>query len=218
MVRCALLDVDGTLLDSNDAHARIWVRAFEKYGFDVDYALIRGCIGMGGDRIMRRFADLDDSRGLGHQIATERKAMFLEELPRLRPFPNVRDLLERMRDAGLRRVVATSAAGEELIPLLEQAGILELVDRATSSADADRSKPAPDIISAAIARSEVRPQECVMLGDTPYDFEAAGRAGVPAVLLRCGGWPFDGREGALAVYDDPTELLARFDESPFAVR
>jgi HAD superfamily hydrolase (TIGR01509 family) len=136
----------------------------------------------------------------------------------LRPFPNVRDLLERMRDAGLRRVVATSAAGEELIPLLEQAGILELVDRATSSADADRSKPAPDIISAAIARSEVRPQECVMLGDTPYDFEAAGRAGVPAVLLRCGGWPFDGREGALAVYDDPTELLARFDESPFAVR
>lgn len=215
-MRCVLLDIDGTLLDSNDAHARTWVQAMRQHGVEVELEAVRASVGMGGDLLLARLAGLDHEKGLGKKIAGEHKRLFLAELPRLRPFPGVRDLLLRMKGGGLRLVVATSAGAGELVPLLEQANVADLVDHATTSSDAEVSKPAPDIIEAALAKGQAAPAEAIMLGDTPYDLEAATRAGVAMVAVRCGGWPFTERDGALAVYDDPAAILADYDRSPFA--
>ena len=100
--------------------------------------------------------------------------------------------------------------------LLKQAGIQDLIEEKTSSSDADASKPDPDIVQAALESADARPDEAIMLGDTPYDVEASGRAGVRCVALRCGGWGDEALGDAVAVYDDPADLLARYDESPFA--
>jgi phosphoglycolate phosphatase-like HAD superfamily hydrolase len=113
-------------------------------------------------------------------------------------------------------VIATSAEREELNKLLEQAGLEELVDRTTSSSDADRSKPDPDIITAALRRGSLAADEVLMLGDTPYDVDAAKRAGIGTVALRCGGWDDRALSDALAIFDDARDLLARYDASPFA--
>ena len=113
-------------------------------------------------------------------------------------------------------MIATSAQRDELNALLEQAGLEELVDRKTSSSDADRSKPDPDIIRAALDRGGLRAEEAIMLGDTPYDVEAASNAGVASVAVRCGGWPDRALSGAVAIYDDARQLLEEFESSPFA--
>lgn len=214
-LRCALLDIDGTLLDSNAAHARAWSAAMRHHGVAVDEERVHGAIGMGGDLLLRQLADLDVEHGLGKRINQTRSQLFKAELPGLRPFPRVVELLERLRGRGLTCVVATSAAGDEVGALLERAGIAHLIDAATSSADAAVSKPAPDIVEAALARAGVAPDEALMLGDTPYDIEAATRARVGIVAVRSGGWPFTARDGALAVYDDAAALLADFENSPF---
>ena len=115
-------------------------------------------------------------------------------------------------------MVATSSSGDELHQLLRQARVDDLIEKATSSSDAENSKPDPDIIQAALKKGKLRPQDSVMLGDTPYDIEAAGRAGVPTIALRCGGWWDDAAlAGAVAIYDDPAALLADIDRSPLAV-
>jgi phosphoglycolate phosphatase-like HAD superfamily hydrolase len=119
-----------------------------------------------------------------------------------------------MRDEGLKLVVASSAKEDELTPLLEKAGTADLIEKKTSSDDAENSKPDPDIVKAALDRSGLAPDEVVMLGDTPYDIEAASRAGVRAVALRSGGWKDRDLSGAIAAYDDPADLLAHYDSSP----
>jgi phosphoglycolate phosphatase-like HAD superfamily hydrolase len=113
-------------------------------------------------------------------------------------------------------LVATSANADEVNGLLRIANATRLFDAASTKDDADRSKPDPDIIEAALARGECDPIDAIMIGDTPYDLEAAQRAGVGMVALRCGGW-WDDRAfgGALAIYDDPEDLLQEFDLSPF---
>ena len=137
-------------------------------------------------------------------------------MPALRPTPGARALLERMRSDGVARVVATSAAGAELEALLGQAGIADLVDATATASDAEQSKPAPDIVEAALAKAGVAPERALMLGDTPYDIEAARCAGVASVALRCGGaWDDAALAGAIAIYDSPAALLATWDRSPF---
>jgi HAD superfamily hydrolase (TIGR01509 family) len=214
-LRCVLLDIDGTLLDSNDAHARTWVAALRLHGIEVPFDRVRAAIGMGGDLLLKRFAALDADDPAALRISHTRTRMFLEELPSLSPFPRSRELLQRLKRQGLRLVVATSAGDAEMAPILERTGIADLVDAATSMDDADRSKPAPDIVTAALAKGGVGPDEALMLGDTPYDVDAARAAGVGIVLVRCGGWPFSERDGAVAVYDDPSAILSDFEASPF---
>jgi phosphoglycolate phosphatase-like HAD superfamily hydrolase len=120
-----------------------------------------------------------------------------------------------MHDDGLRLVAATSANEDEMEALLERTGAANLFFRATSSDEADRSKPDPDIVHAAIRKAGCRPGAAIMLGDTPYDIDAAMKAGVRAVALRCGGWPDEKLRGAIAVFDSPENLLAEYDRSPF---
>ncbi len=217
VIRGAILDVDGTLIDSNDAHARAWVDAFRQFGFDVPYEKVRPLIGMGGDNLLPEAIGVELDSRTGEHLSTRRSALFKDNyLHTLRPFPGTRELLERMRAEGLELAVASSAKKEELKPLLQIADVADLVDSKTSSDDAESSKPDPDIVEAALKRLKMTPGEAVMLGDTPYDIEAAGRAGVKTVAFRCGGWDDEGLEGAIAIYDGPYDLLDNFASSPFA--
>lgn len=213
----ALLDVDGTLVDSNDAHARAWQAALAEHHYVVDLALVRRWIGMGGDKLVPMATGLDHESATGRVIARRRGELFKQrELRHVRPFPRARDLLARMKAAGLKLVVASSAAEDELELLLQRAGVSDLLHATTSSDDAAQSKPDPDIVRAALRSAELAPRDACMLGDTPYDVEAATRAGVAIVALRCGGWNDASLVGARAIYDDPAHLLLEFESSPFA--
>jgi HAD superfamily hydrolase (TIGR01549 family) len=212
-----ILDVDGTLVDSNDAHARAWVDALAERGNHVPFPEVRRLIGMGGDKLLPRVAGIAADGPEGKAISARRQEIFLRRyLPLVGPFPCTRELLERIRADGMTLVVASSAKEEELRPLLEIAGASGLVEDTVSSDDAKRSKPDPDIVRAALAKTGRRAEEVVMIGDTPYDLEAARRAGVGFVAVRCGGWDDEAFPGALAVYDDPADLLARYDGSPLS--
>ncbi|HEU0299755.1 MAG TPA: HAD family hydrolase [Longimicrobium sp.] len=218
-IRVVLLDVDGTLIDSNDAHAQAWVEVGREFGFDIDFAHVRRLIGMGGDKVLPALTGLREDDPPGERILERRGEIFrTTRLPTLKPFPCARELLERLRADGYTLAVATSASSEDVDGLLEQAGIRDLIEEQASSGDADESKPDPDIVQAALREAGARPEEAVMLGDTPYDVEASGRAGVRCVALRCGGWDDGDLRGAVAVYDDPADLLARYAESPFAAK
>lgn len=215
--RGVILDVDGTLVDSNDAHAKAWVEAFAEHGIRVSYEKVRTLIGMGSDKLMPKLSGIKADSPQGQEISKRRGEIFLKQfLSHLRPSSGARPLLHRMRDEGLRLVVASSAKKGELKPLLRICGVDEVIEDKTSSDDADRSKPDPDIVRAALDKLGLSPAEVIMLGDTPYDIEAAGRAGVRTVAVRCGGWGDDGLRGATAIYQDPADLLARYDASPFA--
>lgn len=219
MDRGLILDIDGTLVDSNDAHARAWVDALAEGGFGVPFEKVRPLIGMGGDKILPRVAGLAKDDPRGERISARRSAIFAERyLEDLKPFPRVRDLLLRAKQEGWRLAIATSAKEKEIQPLLERAQVDDLVTRRTSSDDAERSKPDPDIVQAALEELGVERDRAIMLGDTPYDVEAAGRSGVRTIALECGGWDADALSKALAVYRDPADLLARFDESPLRLR
>jgi HAD superfamily hydrolase (TIGR01509 family) len=212
-----LLDVDGTLVDSNDAHAHAWVGAFSEAGIDVRFDDVRRCIGMGADKLMPAVSALKADDDVGKKIAARRGEIFRREwLPGLRPHRDAERLLHVLKERGLRLVTASSAKREELRPLLRVVASEWVIDAHTSSDDADASKPEPDIIVAALKRARVAAAEAVMLGDTPYDVEAAMRAGVRIVAFRCGGWGDRDLRGAAAVYDGPWDLLAGLDSSPLA--
>jgi HAD superfamily hydrolase (TIGR01509 family) len=210
-----ILDIDGTLVDSNDAHTRAWLDALSEEGFSVPYQRVRRLIGMGGDKLLPEVTGLSEDDPRGQRLAKRRGEIFKERyLKTVKAFPCVRELLLRARDSGFTLAVATSAKEEEVGPLLEKARVLDLIPHKTSSDDADNSKPDPDIVKAALQRLGCAPEHALMLGDTPYDVEAARRAAVRAVALRCGGWDDEGLRDAAAIYEDPEELLARFSESP----
>jgi HAD superfamily hydrolase (TIGR01509 family) len=211
-----LLDVDGTLIDSNDAHARAWVDALAATGHAVPFERVRSLIGKGGDKLLWETVGIDSESDIGKKIDEGRALRFKQSLPQLRPFPGARALLQRMHEGGLRLVVATSAKEEEMRALLEIVGAGPFLYGQTSSEDANNSKPDPDIIQAALQRAQAQPSEAWLLGDTPYDVEAAARAGVATVALRSGGWADPDLKGALEIFDDAADLLAHYAESPFA--
>ena len=213
-----IFDVDGTLVDSNDAHASAWVDALREFGFtDIAYERVRRMIGMGGDKVLPELTGLTEEDERGSRLLDRRKEIFLKNyLPGLQAFPSSRELVERIKAEGMLAVVASSANAEELAPLLRTAGVADLMDSTTSSSDAEESKPDPDIIHAAVAKTHLAAEQLIMVGDTPYDVEAAKRAGVPIVAVRCGGWSDRELAGALAIFDDPADILRNFDRSHFA--
>lgn len=217
MNAAVILDVDGTLVDSNDAHARAWVDAFSAHGVTVALDLVRRSIGMGGDKLMPAVAGIEEDSPLGKKIAESRGRYFKERyLPHIRGFKGVRTLLQRLADDGYTLTVASSAKEDELGPLLDAAGVTDLIAHQTSSDDADESKPEPDIVQAALKKAKCAPGDALMLGDTPYDVEAATRAGVKIVALECGGWGPEDLQGAVEVYANPADLLATYDGSILA--
>ena len=215
-----LLDLDGTFVLSVDFHARAWVDAFAEHGYEVAFDRVRPLIGMGGDRVIPQLVpELNDEEPPGKDISDRRKALILErDMPRMQAAPGARALAERMRGDGLRLVVVSSATNEEIEGLLRIAEIADLIDETTSAMDAESSKPAPDAVQAALDKAGLRPDEVLMLGDTPYDIESAAKAGVGVIAVRSGGFPDETLETALAIYDDPAHLLREYDTSPLGRR
>lgn len=205
-----LFDIDGTLIDSNDAHAAAWVQAFADFGITTDASLVRRSIGMGGDKLMPAVSGVEEDSPLGKLIAERRGRVFKQQfLPALKPFDGARELVAAVKARGLTAVAASSANKEDLRALLAAAGVDQLMDEATSSDDAEASKPDPDIIQAALRRAKAQPSDAIMIGDTPYDVEAALRAGVPIVAVRCGGWGDQDLKGAIAICDGPADVVTR---------
>lgn len=213
-VKAVLFDVDGTLVDSNDAHADAWVTAFTEHGVLVDPVSVRQSIGMGGDKLMPAVSRIEADSPLGTKIAQRRGKIFMHRfLPRITAFRDAQRLVAALVKRGFTVVAASSAKKEELEPLLEVAGAKALLDAWTSSDDAEASKPDPDIIEVALQRAAASADEAVMIGDTPYDVAAARSAGVRAIAFRCGGWLDPDLIGAIEIYDGPWDLLDRLEHS-----
>ena len=213
-LRTVLLDIDGTLIDSNDAHARAWVDSLRAHGYVIPFEAVRPLIGMGGDKMLPILTGLDPESGEAKRLAETRSQLFLKhELPTLRPTKGARALLEHLTSIGMELVVATSSKSSEVQALLEQAGVADLIPLASSASGGERSKPDPDIVTAALRMSHSLAAQSVMVGDTPYDIKAAARANVLSIALRCGGWWDDAAlRGATAIYDDPAELVGGMRE------
>ncbi|MDE1180996.1 HAD family hydrolase [Paraburkholderia sp.] len=217
MTQAAIFDIDGTLVDSVDLHARAWQEAFSEFGHDVSFEQARGQIGKGGDQLLPVFLSEADRHAHGDALEAWRGERFKSRyLPMVRPFSCVPDLLLRARDAGLRIAVASSAKQDELKIYLEIAGITRLIDRRTSSDDVTQSKPAPDIFKAALTRLAIDATDAVAIGDTPFDAEAAKKTGIRTIGVLCGGFTEESLRvaGCAAVYPGPAALLACFDASP----
>ena len=219
-MRAVIFDIDGTLLDSVDLHAQAWVEAFAHFGVETDAAKVRSQIGKGGDELMPVFLPPERIEREGKEIESYRSDLFKQKyLPEVRPFPAVRQLFERIRAAGLKIALASSGKGPEVERYQEILGIADLVDVVTSSDDADRSKPHPDIFEAAAQKlEEFGKAEMIVIGDTPYDAQAASKAGLRTIGVLCGGFPEADLSGAgcVAIYRDPQDLLDGFDRSLLA--
>lgn len=212
-----LLDIDGTLVDSNAAHVQAWVDVLTDHGFSVTPDDIWPLIGMGGDNLLPRVVGLEAESEQGEKISKERSELFKEKyLPGLKPFPQVRELLTRMKENGLSLVAASSSKADEVEKLLEIAGVSDLMEDSTSASDTENSKPDPDLVVSGLDRIDLPPGQVVMIGDTPYDIEAAEKAGVKVIALRCGGFSDERLSRAIAIYDDAADLLARYDQSPLS--
>lgn len=213
MLSALLSDIDGTLVVSNDAHAKAWADALRQFGYDVPAERVRRLIGMGGDKILKRIDEkLNEEEEPGKSIEAVRLQIFLDRyVAGLEPTPGAVALLEQLGSRGILRVAATSANEKEFEEIAAVAGIAGYIDLATTSDDAARSKPDADIVQAALDKAKAGARDALYLGDTPYDIEAAHRAGVRVIALQCGGWSAGELAAAEAVYETPADLLAHFE-------
>jgi HAD superfamily hydrolase (TIGR01509 family) len=214
LLKGVIFDIDGTLVDSNDAHAQSWVDTFSESGYEVPFDVVRPLIGMGGDKLLPDTIGVSQDSAEGKRLSKRRSEIFRERyLPRLRPLVGARQLVLRVRADDLKAVVATSAKDKELEGLLKAADVADLMQKRATASDAKRSKPDPDIVHAAVEESDISPNALVMLGDTPYDVEASTKAGVRIIAFRSGGWSDADLKGAAEIYDGPADLLSHYESS-----
>ena len=221
-IKAVIFDVDGTLIDSVDLHAQAWVAALAEFGHTVPFQDVRRQIGKGGDQLMPVFLSKSEIEEIGDKLEQRRGVLLKERyLHRIRPFPAVRELAQRVIADGKTIALASSAKEDELEQYKKIANIVDLIDVETSSDDARKSKPHPDIFSAALSRlGMAQPDQAIAVGDTPYDAEAAAKAGLRTIGLLCGGWSEEDlkKAGCIAVFSDPADLLGRYEESPLSAR
>ena len=209
-IKAVLLDVDGTLVDSNDLHVEAWREAFQRFGKEITPEALHAQMGKGGDLLVKEFLSAEEVERFGKKVDELQADLFVEKYqPRERRLPGVREALERMKADGLRIVLATSAKDKELKGHLAVLGIDDLIDGRTTADAAEHSKPCPDIFNAALeAAGNAAPDEAIVIGDSPWDAEAARKAGIPMLAVLTGG--FTERElrehGARNVYRDLREL------------
>ncbi|HEY7982158.1 MAG TPA: HAD family hydrolase [Candidatus Eremiobacteraceae bacterium] len=206
-LRTMLVDIDGTLVYSNFAHAAAWSSALKIHGFDIEPEVVRPRIGMGADKLLAGLhAELRPNTALARTIDRDRQKIFLGEyLPGILPTPGARSLIESLHARGVKIVVASSASDDERNALLDVAQVKEFVEQ--PSAKPVRSKPDPDIVVAALESAGTPATGACMIGDTPYDIDAATRAGVRIIAVRCGGWDERSLSQASEVYASPAEAL-----------
>ncbi len=221
MPKAVIFDIDGTLLDSVDLHAQAWQEAFQHFGHEIPFTDIRSQIGKGGDQLLPVFLSPEEVKEQGKALEEFRGQLFKDKyLSHVKPFPCVRELFEKVKACGQQVALASSAKQDQLEAFERIANIQDLVQVQTSSADAKRSKPHPDIFQAALDRlgQEVTPADAIVVGDSPHDAEAATRAGLRTIGVLCGGFaePDLRKAGCIAIYSGPEDLLRRYDESPLA--
>jgi phosphoglycolate phosphatase-like HAD superfamily hydrolase len=217
-MKAAILDVDGTLVDSNDLHAESWVEALRYYGQEVAFSRVRPLIGMGDEQLLRSLGvDPGSSRSLS--ILSTRKDLFVQRyLPEVNPLPRAGDLLRRMRQEGLELAVVPAYDDDLVALLLDKTGASGIIRQRIRSPELNRSSSYADRVKAVLSYLNIPPREAGMLGDTPYDEEAAGSAGIAFVALRSGGWSHASFVHANAFYESPADLLERYAMSPFSNR
>lgn len=214
MIQALIFDIDGTLLDSVDQHAEAWRLAFERFGFVFDFASIRSQIGKGGDKLLEEFLDPDEIKKRGKKLEKYRGDLFKEKfLSSCKPFPKVRELFQKLHDSGFKLALATSATKSEAEKYEEMLNIKDLVDARTTKDEVESSKPDPDVLeSVRKLLGGLKPDECVFIGDSPFDAEAASKDKMDSFGVLCGGFPeADIRKaGAKEIFADPADLLARW--------
>jgi HAD superfamily hydrolase (TIGR01509 family) len=219
-LEAVIFDIDGTLVDSVDLHAKAWQMAFDKFGKKVSFGAIRRQIGKGADQLLPVFFSKDELDQFGDELNSYRSKLFKQEyLPTVKAFPKVRELFERIKQDGKQIALASSAKDDELETYKKIAQIADLIETETSSGDVKKSKPYPDVFATALKElGNIAPDQVIAVGDTPYDAEAAAKINLRTIGLLCGGWNEEElrRAGCMAVYQDPAELLARYDSSPLA--
>jgi len=220
MVKAVLFDIDGTLVDSVDLHARAWQEAFAKFGHDIPYEKIRSQIGKGGDQLLPKFLSPEEQKEHGKQLEEHRGELFKAKyMSQVKPLPRVRELLERVKKDGKQLALASSAKQDEIAIYKRIANIEDLVEEETSSDDAKRSKPHPDIFEAALERlHDVSAAEAVTVGDSPYDAIAAGKIKMKCIGVLSGGFSEGDLRaaGCSAIYRDCADLLDHYDQSLLA--
>ena len=218
MIEAVIFDIDGTIVDSVDLHAKAWQRAFEKFGKKILLEAIRSQIGKGADQLLPVYFSKQELEQFGEAMEIYRGELFKKEyLPKVKGFPKVRELFRRIKQDKKQIALASSAKKDELKRYKEIAQIDDLIESETSSDNVERSKPCPDIFEAALKQlGNVPPDRVIVVGDTPYDAAAAAEANLKSIGLLCGGWtePQLRRAGCIAIYRDPADLLARYEESP----
>jgi HAD superfamily hydrolase (TIGR01509 family) len=216
MLRALIFDIDGTLVDSNELHVDSWDRAFRKFGKQFPREALRAQIGKGSDQYLPEFLTEKEIADFGKELDEYRSDLFRKEyLSKVQPFPKVRELFQQIRDDGKRIVLASSGKKADTKYYIELLKIDHLIDGYTSGDDADNSKPAPDIFTASLKKlGGISPADAVTVGDTKFDIEAAGKAGLKTIALLCGGTSESVLRGAgaIAIYGDPADFLARYDE------
>jgi HAD superfamily hydrolase (TIGR01549 family) len=216
-MKAVIFDVDGTLTDSVDLHATAWQQTFRHFGHSIPFDKIRSQIGKGGDQLLPFFLSKNEVDAKGEEIEKYRGDLFKKEfLQKVKAFPKVRDLFERLAADGWKLALASSAKKDELKIYEDICRISDLLHTKTSSDDAEQSKPHPDIFNAAMKRlGHVAPEDCIVVGDSPYDAEAAGKAGIRAVGFLSGGFPEEDllKAGCEVLYQSPADLLQKYVQS-----
>jgi HAD superfamily hydrolase (TIGR01509 family) len=214
VARAAILDIDGTLVDTNYQHALAWYRAFRQSGEVLPIWRIHRAIGMGGDKLIGHLVGDEREREIGDDVRAAEKPLYLDMIEECEPLEGARDLIDDLKGRGSTVVLASSAKAGELDHYLDLLGVRDVVDAWTSSADVEQTKPSPDLVRAALDKAGT--DDAVMVGDTPWDVEAARGAGVPTIAVLTGGFSeAELREaGAVEVFDSIVALIEGMDATP----
>lgn len=216
MKTAILFDIDGTLVDSNELHIQAWDEVFREAGFEFSREALHRHIGKGGDTYVPALLP-DLAPDAQERIAAGHGRVYKDKyIDRVKPFPGARELLLRTRDSGRKVVLASSASQEELDHYLDLLDARAIVAATTSKDDVAHSKPCPDIFQTAAGKAEAEPRAALVVGDTPFDLEAATRSGIETVAVRSGRFADHELGGAVAIYDDVAALLRDFEQSPLA--
>jgi HAD superfamily hydrolase (TIGR01549 family) len=209
-----VFDIDGTLIDSNELHVQSWDRAFRHFGKTIPTEALHEQVGKGTDQYLPEFLTADEIERFGKQLDDYRSKIFREEfLPKVKPFPKVRELFERLKNDGKRILLASSGKEKDTQHYIDLLKIDKFIEGCVSGDEADRSKPQPDIFLACIEKFNLARDSTIVVGDTRWDVEAAAKVGLRTIAVTCGG--FDAAllraAGAIAVYKDPADLLAHYN-------
>ena len=216
LIQGVLLDVDGTLVDTNGFHAEAWRIAFEENGYTFSKEKVQSLIGMGGDHLLPKICGLEKSSAMGKKISDRCGEIYRERFAqRVEAFPGVKELIGHFKKCGLKLSIVTSGRKQDVEKVIELLGIKDSLDALVTADDVAHSKPDPDLILSGLEKLGLPAEKVLMVGDTPYDIQAAAGASVKTVAFRSGGWADPELKGAMRVYDHALDLFQNYAESPF---